>query len=203
MILNVNTKPLNSYGVPDFTYTGTYQIVDDNDNILTDMKAKNWKIRLLSSGDLTFTKLKGAKSGIDVFLVGGGGNGGTGYTYSSSGTCGGGGGGGGYTKTEFFKPSKTKYSIKIGGAGGNTTAFEFTAEKGSNGGNGTTSSGGAGGNGSGKGGKGGGRYTSSFNGGNGGIGVYEFSEPGSFLYGGGGGGSHGHYEAYDDEGWHS
>lgn len=204
MILNINTKP-NSSGVPVFTYTGKYEIVDDNNNTLTDLKAKNWKIRFLTSGELTFTNLKGAKKGIDVFLVGGGGKGGNGGNQSSSGGTGGGGGGGGYVINDFFCPSISKYTITIGGSAANTTAFGFTAKCGNNGGNGTMSgtSGGAGGTGSGKGGTGGHRYQSGVNGGKGGNGIYEFEEAGALQYGGGGGGGAGAWFYSADDGYHS
>jgi len=69
-------------GIPEFTYTGTYGIIDDGND--------NWRIKFTSTGTLNFTKLNGAKY-IDVFLVGRGGNGASDD---------GGGGGGGYTRTE-------------------------------------------------------------------------------------------------------
>ena len=204
MILNVNTKP-NSSGVPVFTYTGRYEIVDDNNNTLTDLKTKNWKIRFLTSGELTFTKLKGATKGIDVFLVGGGGKGGNGGKYGSSGGTGGGGGGGGNAINDFFCPGISKYTITIGGSATNTTAFGFTAKCGNNGSNGSIggTSGGAGGTGSGKGGTGGHRYQSGVNGGKGGNGVYEFGEAGALQYGGGGGGGAGAWFYSADDGYYS
>ena len=178
MILNVNTKPLNSYGVPNFTYTGTYEIVDDNDNPLTG-KAENWKIRFLTSGDLTFTKLNGANKGIDAFIVGGGGTG----SPSGSGYYAGGGGGGGYIKFEHFisLEKNTVYKITVGGSAGNSSAFSITAECGKSGG---LLSGG--GEGTGKGGTGG-YYSGSKNGTNGQKGRLEF-DIGPKYYGGGGGG---------------
>lgn len=60
--------------IPEFTYTGDYEIVNDSDEPIT-VSQDNWKIRFLTSGMLTFTNLNGAENGIDVFLVGGGGNG--------------------------------------------------------------------------------------------------------------------------------
>ena len=63
-------------GIPNFTYTGTYETVDDGDG--------NWRIKFLTSG--IFTLLKPKQLLIDVFCVGGGGGGGGG--------SGGGGGGG-------------------------------------------------------------------------------------------------------------
>lgn len=118
--------------IPDITYTGSYKIVDDNNNVITSTLG-NWKIRFLTSGTLTFTNLRGAANGIDVFLVGGGGNGGSyseanGYSSAS-------GGGGGYTKTQkaFSVTTASTYSITIGGSGGNTSAFGYTANAGKNG----------------------------------------------------------------------
>lgn len=63
--------------IPEFTYTGDYEIVNDSDEPIT-VSQGNWKIRFLTSGTLTFTNLNGAEGGIDVFLVGGGGAGGNG-----------------------------------------------------------------------------------------------------------------------------
>ena len=99
---------------PEFTYTGDYAIVDDNDNAISDFATwtGNWKIRFLTSGTLTFTNLNGAGNGIDVFLVGGGGGGGSSGTY-------GGGGGGGYTKTikAVAVHANTTYTIVVGAGG--------------------------------------------------------------------------------------
>lgn len=121
---------------PEFTYTGTYNLVDDGK---TDDGVQNWRIKFLTSGTLTFTKIA---TGIDVFCVGGGGNGGN--------SCGA-GGGGGYTKTSSFVPVKnTGYTITIGGARGNTSAFNTTAEAGKNGGS-NSGKGGDGGSGGGAG----------------------------------------------------
>lgn len=132
--------------IPDITYTGSYKIVDDKDNAITSTLG-NWKIRFLTSGTLTFTNLRGAANGIDVFLVGGGGNGGSyseanGYSSAS-------GGGGGYTKTQkaFSVTTNSTYNITIGGSGGNTSAFGYTANAGRNGAH--ESAGGAGGSGGG------------------------------------------------------
>ena len=120
---------LSFNAIPEFTYTGDYEIVNDSDDPIT-VSQDNWKIRLLTSGTLTFTNLNGAKNGIDVFCVGGGGNGGEGGSYG-----GGGGGGGGYTKTDKSVPvSLTSYDIIVGAAGGNTSAFGLNANAGSPGG---------------------------------------------------------------------
>ena len=127
--------------IPVFTYTGSYQIVDDNDNAITSTFG-NWKIRFLTSGTLTFTNLRSAGNGIDVFMVGGGGHG-----LINSHSIGGSGGGGGYTRTvrNVTLSTSATYSIVIGGSGGNSSAFGYAAgagktssisHKGGNGGSG-------------------------------------------------------------------
>ena len=114
--------------IPMFTYTGNCEIVDDSDNVLSDTTTcgksisstestwtGNWKIRFLTSGQLTFTSLNSASNGIDVFLVGGGAGG---AAYWDGGAIAG-AGGGGYTKT--FKGNivspMTSYTIDIGAGG--------------------------------------------------------------------------------------
>lgn len=144
--------------VPIFTYSGTYEIVDDNNNVVNnEYQGNNWKIKFLTSGTLKFSNLGSITTGIDVFLVGGGGGGGGMM---------GGGGGGGYTKTVKNKSVniRSSYSITIGsgGAGGDgsswntgingkdgglTTGFGFRASGGKGGINGTDSGGGDGGSG--------------------------------------------------------
>ena len=57
--------------IPSFTYTGTYEIVNDRDQKIT-MSTDNWKIKFLTGGKLKFTELNGAANGIDIFAVGGG-----------------------------------------------------------------------------------------------------------------------------------
>ena len=64
MIFNLSTPALPT--APKFTYTGTYECIDDGGG--------NWRIKFLSSG--VFTPLKDMT--IDVFLVGGGAGGGNG-----------------------------------------------------------------------------------------------------------------------------
>lgn len=127
---------INFNKIPTFTYTGNYEIVNDNDEFI-DTSIDNWKIRFLTSGTLTFTELKGAEEGIDVFLVGGGAGGASSTGYWE---CGG-GGGGGYTATHKNIPivANTEFQIVIGSggslnsAGGNTSAFSFTASGGCSG----------------------------------------------------------------------
>ena len=172
--------------IPEFTYTGDYEIVNDSDEPIT-VSQDNWKIRFLTSGMLTFTNLNGAENGIDVFLVGGGGNGET--------IRGARGGGGGYTKTVkgVSIAIATPYTITIGASSGTSSAFGASANgaSGVNGGSG----GGGGGSSSGTSGDGG------SNGGNGTAGnvsqggtgqgrtTREFGESTGKLYSGGGGGS--------------
>lgn len=123
---------------PEFTYTGDYEVVDDSDNAISDFAnwKSNWKIRFLTSGTFTVTKLNGAEGGIDVFLVGGGAGGN--YNYR-----GGAGGGSGYTSTTQAVTVQVgvEYDIVIGAggvgaktsggrAGGVTSAFGSTANGG-------------------------------------------------------------------------
>ena len=127
--------------IPEFTYTGDYEIVNDSDEPIT-VSQGNWKIRFLTSGTLTFTNLNGAEGGIDVFLVGGGAKGLNGTAPSNE--YYGSGGGGGYTSTKrgVSVQANISYTITVGAESGNTSAFNTTA-KGASGING--GSGGAGG----------------------------------------------------------
>ena len=194
-----NGQWISINSIPEFTYTGNYQIVNDNDAVIT-RSNDNWKIRFLTSGTLTFTALNGAGDGIDVFCVGGGGNGGIGSPSTSNG----GGGGGGYTKTQKgvqITPN-VAYQITIGGSGGQTSAFNVTANGGSNGAKGEgPSTGGKGGDGGSGGGGGtgspgsGGSDGSNGGGSKGGTGqgttTREFGETTGKLYAGGGSGGNG------------
>lgn len=162
---------LSYRAIPEFTFSGDYAFVTDDDQVITNPETykSNWKIRLLTSGDLNFSKLNGAEKGIDLFLVGGGGRGGN---SGGAGRGGPGGGGGGYTKT--IKGMKLDrdvvYPITIGGSGGATTAFGNTAEKGESGGGGESYEGYPGGaGGSGGGGGGGGSDDGAGSGGGGGT----------------------------------
>ena len=135
--------------IPEFTYTGDFEIVNDSDEPIT-VSQGNWKIRFLTSGTLTFTNLNGAEGGIDVFLVGGGG----GTKWKVGGNIYSGGAGGGYTQTGKAIPvtTNTPYQIDIGSGGigaadgGTTSAFGLSA---GGGGHPTGSSGAAGGSGGG------------------------------------------------------
>lgn len=105
--------------IPAFTYTGQYKIVDDSGNEITSTTTNNWNIRLLTSGTLTFTDLRGTTS-IDVFLVGGGGGSPSKTTPTDYGTVHSGGGGGGYTKTQkaVSVSENSAISVSIGAGGG-------------------------------------------------------------------------------------
>ena len=172
--------------IPEFTYTGDYEIVNDSDEPIT-VSQDNWKIRFLTSGTLTFTNLNGAENGIDVFLVGGGGNGET--------IRGARGGGGGYTKTVkgVSIAIATPYTVTIGASSGTSSAFCASANgasgaDGGSGGGGGGSSSGTSGNGGSNGGNGTAGNVS--NGGTGqGTTTREFGESTGKLYSGGGGGS--------------
>lgn len=123
--------------IPKFSYTGSYQVIDDGHG--------NWRIKLLTSGTLTFTSLGNARKGIDVFLVGGG-AGGVSYVGTMVATA---SGGAGYTKTQknVSVTKGTAYTITVGAgsaakgssgssgsttgnAGGATSAFGYTANGG-------------------------------------------------------------------------
>lgn len=135
--------------IPAFTYTGSYQITDDNGTAIT-TSTGNWQIKFLTSGTLTFSSLNGAADGIDVFCVGGGGGGGTGYgknvTNEGWFASGGGGGGGGYTSTTKGKSiaTSTSYTISIGAGGSAGNNATYANQPGTGGAGG--SKGGTGGN---------------------------------------------------------
>lgn len=104
--------------IPAFTYTGQYKIVDDSGNEISSTTTNNWNIRLLTSGTLTFTDLRGTSS-IDLFLVGGGGGSPSRTTSTDYGTVHSGGGGGGYTKTQKSVSVSANAAIDVSiGAGG-------------------------------------------------------------------------------------
>lgn len=194
-------------GVPEFTYTGTYENVDDNDNPISSPTTwkGNWKIRFLTSGTLRFTNLRGYTS-IDVFLVGGGG-GAAGSTYGR-----GVGGGGGYTSTALHVAVEINvdYQIEVGAGGvggantvtngGTSSAFDSYAAGGIGGVRGGKPDGGSGGGrgtnvisaGAGKGGSDGSDGGKSDEGAGGtgqGTTTREFGDTNGKLYSGGGGGA--------------
>ena len=91
---------------PEFTYTGNYEQIDDGN--------RNWRIKFLTSGTLTFTTLGNADGGIDVFLMGGGGSGGYGQLYYAGG---GGKEGGIKTARGLTVQTQTPYEIVVGAGG--------------------------------------------------------------------------------------
>lgn len=105
--------------IPAFTYTGQYKIVDDSGNEITSTTTNNWNIRLLTSGTLTFTDLRGTST-IDLFLVGGGGGSPSKTTPTDYGTVHSGGAGGGYTKTQksVSVSANSAIDVSIGAGGG-------------------------------------------------------------------------------------
>lgn len=177
------TNTFNSIGMlPAYTYTGNHELIDDG--------AGRWRLRLLSSGTLKFTKINNLN--VDIFLVGGGGGGSAG------------GGAGGYTVTQknITINSGVDYAIVIGnggagnndtgraGTGGTTSILSYTAAGGQGGdggsGRGVGGNGGSGGGGysGGTGGTDGGNGQSkSYAGGTGqGTTTREFAETGATLY---------------------
>ena len=88
MIFNVGAgvNPLSR--MPEYTYTGTHNAIDDGKSGST----QNWQVDFLSTG--TFTPKKDMI--VDIFCVGAGGGGGAGSSANGSGK---GGGGGGYVST--------------------------------------------------------------------------------------------------------
>lgn len=138
-------------GLPEFTYeNGVCQLINDDSG--------NWRIKFLTSGVLTFTKLGSAAKGIDVFLVGGGGA--CGYSLNASDNLG--SGGGGYTRTlrSLIIQENTAYQIVVGDGGnrpssnntqlrgGTSSAFGVSAQGGYSGLNVSGGKGGSGGAGS-------------------------------------------------------
>lgn len=192
MIFNLTQPVLDS--APKFTYTGTYEYIDDGSG--------NWRIKFLTSG--IFTPMKNMTA--DVFLVGGGGGGMAGEKNPADrNKLAGSGGGGGKTVTvkAVTLTANTEYAVTVG-AGGNvgadgstTTAFGSSAEGGKKGyKSGSDFYGGAGGSGGGCQLGNGGSNGASGGGGTGGYGgagqgttTREFGEDAGDLYAGGGGGS--------------
>ena len=154
----------------EFTYTGSYSLLDDGDD--------NWRVKFLTSG--TFTLLSSDVL-INAFLVGGG-AGGNGLD----------GGGGGYTQTSNIMLAKnTAYTVVIGAGGagasngGTTSGFGLSIIGGYANGDGGSAGGPRWANVAGSDG-------SSTSAGNGqGTTTREFGEAGNTLYSGGGGGGQG------------
>lgn len=172
-----------SGGLPEFTYTGNYTLIDDGD--------KNWRIKFLDSG--TFTP--GKDITIDACAVGGGGGPNRRGTASATGGC------GGFTTNQMgvVLSADTPYEIIIGAGaaaatviasgakGGTSSAFGLSALGGDGGAYGTSHYGGSGG--AGIGGSPGvdGADGTGTNAGNGqGTTTREFGEPTGTLYSTGG-----------------
>lgn len=197
MATNISQIKTGINGVPvygtDFTYTGNYQIISEDDS-------GNWKIKFLTSG--TFTAMNDVL--IDIFAVGGGGSGGLSIGgLSTSSLAAGSGGGSGYTKTSknILAVKNTSYSIVIGtgGSASNGASYETAGGyDGNNGGNTSgfniTANGGFGGK---K--RGNASYATSYRGGNGGSGGGGCDK--SSGYNGGSDGSDGSCGSYDTKGY--
>ena len=112
--------------IPAFTYTGQYKIVDDSGNEITSTTTNNWNIRLLTSGTLTFTDLRGTTS-IDIFMVGGGGGSSSRTESGDYGTIHTGGAGGGYTKTQKGVAVSANAGIAVSIGAGGTGGWSPTA----------------------------------------------------------------------------
>ena len=192
--------------LPNFYYSGKFQVVKDDNtpisNVLentsftgTDYNYNNnWKVRFLSTGDLTIYRLGSASKGSDFFIVGGGENGTKGHSVSGcsngNGTCycGGGGGKGGTctTKKTLTLFTNTAYSVTIGKAA-TASSVVIGADTYSAAGGGGASGAGSWCNASGGGSKGS-------------AGCYEFGEEGNTRYAGGGG-SGGNVYSYNGGTW--
>lgn len=161
MIFNLTQPALDS--APKFTYTGTYEYIDDGDG--------NWRIKFLSSG--TFTPLKDMT--IDVFLVGGGG-GGAGSNSSAAASGG----------------STSAFGLSVNGGSGATNSVAGHGGSGGGAPWPNTYLSGKGGNGGSNGGNGEDTYISASSKKSGGAGqgstTREFGETSGDLYAGGGGG---------------
>lgn len=134
--------------LPRFAYTGQFQLIDDGKN----GSRRNWRIRFLTSGVLTFDRLS---TPIDVFLVGGGG--GNGNTRSVTDQSGSGGGGYTLTRRNQVLEEDAPYEIVIGAGssmpesssgttqGGSTIAFGYEVKGGYSGHKNSGGDGGSGG----------------------------------------------------------
>lgn len=196
--------------LPSFHYTGKFRVVKDDDtpisNILENTSFDgttyeyngNWKVRFLSTGNLTVYKLGSASSGSDFFMVGSGKNGKSGKRRSGADYCqggssnrtcyiGGNGGAGGecITKWKLTIPTNTPQEITIGKNQGDTSividTYTYKAKAGAG------AAGGIGPN-----------YIAP--GGKGTDGCYEFEESGATRYGGGGGAAGGAYSSFHNAG---
>ena len=196
MIFNLTQPVLDS--APKFTYTGTYEYIDDGGG--------NCRIKFLSSG--VFTPLKDMT--VDVFLVGGGGSSNNDILNTV------GGGGGGYTTTvrNIALTANTEYSIVVGAGGvisgtngtdgGSSSAFGANAAGGKTStGSSNSAKGGNGGSGGGQDNTAGGTDGANGSGNRGGTGqgttTREFGEADGTLYASGGDGQSATDAAADGE----
>lgn len=198
--LEVEYVTLIYRSTPEFTYSGSCQIVRDDDTAISDFASYigNWKIRFLTSGTLKFTNLHNWNGRVDAFLVGGGGGTAPAYPtagYSNSGA------GGGYTATKksLTVSANQNYTVAIGAGGaagtnGGTSSFlSASAAGGKMGGDGGSGGGGSGSGDTwagGQGGSNGSDGTQGYNPGGKGQGstTKEFGEASGIAYSGGGGG---------------
>ena len=135
-------------GVPDFTYTGTYYVVDDEGNTIPQedySSTLDWNIYFLSDGTLTLNRL--FCSAVDICAVGGGGGGGGGAYYLHSSNAyfsfqhAGGSGGGGTIVTEYNKSISTgTFTVDIGAGGNHGSTSKTQSGNGSAGSAGQTTS---------------------------------------------------------------
>ena len=155
MIISRFPSGTASSGVPQFTYTGSYALVND---------AGGWRIKFFSSGTLRMLN----SAAVDAFLVGGGGYGST-YNKRESSVSDqgtpliwyryGAGGGAGYTLTQrnLTLVSGNEYTVVVGAPGEASSITpvdstewggnSYTANGGASPSNGATSNGGDGGSG--------------------------------------------------------
>lgn len=203
MIFNIGGFENIKGKMPEFTYTGNYQLIDDG---ITN-GVQNWRLKLLTSGTLTFSKVV---KDIDLFLVGGGSGVPAGATQA--------GGGGGYTSTQksVAVKSGTAYTVTVGAGGaggggaGGSSSFGSLASVAGGGSDGSYQNGGSGGGGGGNNGPGGNGGSDGSHGSEGYNGVArgtgqgtttrEFGESGATLYAGGGGGATNYAEDYETPG---
>ncbi len=186
--------------LPSFHYSGKFQVVkDDTDETKITEVLENqefegssyyymgdWKVKFLSSGNLTIYKLGSATEGSDIFLVGGGNKGSKGekvkgchVNAQGNCMCGGAGGQGGSctTKKGLLIKEGGPYTLTVGAAASSSKIMLNDVEY--------SAAGGGGANG------GSGWCNSSGDGASGSSGCLEFNETGRKKYaGGGGGGGH-------------
>ena len=119
--------------LPEFTYTGTYELVEE--------PSGGWYIKFLSSGTLIFTGFKNREKAVDFCVAGGGGGAGGSCAFWAGGATGarGGSGAGGRVNQQ--------YNIDIADVIDLSTPITISIGSGGRGGNAPPSSGGSGGNG--------------------------------------------------------